>query len=116
CGAMDRGNITFAHGPQPQVALPGDPVKRWGALMFLLVLSALAIAGPWGALAWHDSALALGDRSSEIALLEEEIAALENRVQLLDPEHVDPDFAGELARRNLGVLHADEVVITLPED
>ena len=112
---MDRGNLTFVHAAQPQVALPGDPVKRWGALMLLLVLSALAIAGPWGALAWHDSSRALSDRSNEIALLEEEIAALENRVQLLDPENVDPDFAGELARRNLGVLHADEVVITLPE-
>ena len=91
-------------------------MKRWGSLMVLLVLGALAIAGPWGALAWHDSARALNDRTNEMALLEEEIAALENRVSLLDPEKVDPDFAGELARRNLGVLHADEVVITLRED
>lgn len=84
--------------------------------MILLVLSGLAIAGPWGVLAWHESARALNDRSGEIAQLEKEIAALENRVDLLNPENVDPDFAGELARRNLGVLHEDEVVITLPED
>ncbi|MEM9310465.1 MAG: septum formation initiator family protein [Pseudomonadota bacterium] len=84
--------------------------------MLLLVLSGLAVAGPWGALAWRENAAALSVRSSQIAALEEEIAALENRVDLLDPKAVDPDLADELARRNLGVLHADEVVITLPEE
>ncbi|MEM1195092.1 MAG: septum formation initiator family protein [Pseudomonadota bacterium] len=98
-----------------KVALPGEPVKRWGALMVLLVLSGLAIAGPWGVLAWRENAATLDQRMAQITALEADIAALENRVELLDPDHVDPDLAGELARRNLGVLHADEVVITLSE-
>ena len=82
----------------------------------LLVLSVLAVSGPWGSLEWREISAALSVRSSQIAALEEEIAALENRVDLLDPKAVAPDLADELARRNLGVLHADEVVITLPEE
>lgn len=99
-----------------EVALSRNPVKLWGALLVLLALTGLAIAGPWGVLAWYDNSATLEARQHEVALLKEEIAALENRVNLLDPDHVDSDLVGELARRNLGVLHADEVVITLPED
>lgn len=84
--------------------------------MVVLALVGLAIAGPWGVLAWYESAAALEARTHEAALLEEEIAALQNRVDLLHPDRVDSDLAGELARRNLGVLHPDEVVITLSED
>ncbi|MEL6238653.1 MAG: septum formation initiator family protein [Pseudomonadota bacterium] len=112
---MERRQSSNAYNGPVEVALPGDPVKRWGALMVLLLLGGLAIAGPWGALAWHENASVLSGRQAQIAILEEEIGALENRVDLLDPDAVDPDLAGELARRNLGVLHADEVVVTLPE-
>ncbi|MEM7700519.1 MAG: septum formation initiator family protein [Pseudomonadota bacterium] len=98
------------------MALPSNPAKIWGGLLLLLALAGLAIAGPWGVLAWYENSAALDDRQHQIALLNEEIAALQNRVDLLDPENVDSDLVGELARRNLGVLHADEVVITLPEN
>ena len=98
------------------VRLPGDPVKQWGALLVLLVLAGLAVAGPWGVLAWYESAATLEQREKQIALLEEDVAALQNRVQLLDPENVDPDLAGELVRRDLGVLHGDEVVVIIPEE
>ncbi|NQX93978.1 MAG: septum formation initiator family protein [Erythrobacter sp.] len=113
---MEGRDPIFAHGARPNVALPSNPAKVWGALMFILALAGLAIAGPWGVLAWYESAAALDERQHELALLNEEIAALQNRVNLLDPENVDSDLVGELARRNLGVLHADEVVITLPDD
>jgi len=113
---MQGQEISFANGMRPRVAMPGDPVKVWSALMLLLVLSGLGIAGPWGALAWRENSAALEARTHQIALLKEEIAALDNRVNLLNPNGADPDLAGELVRRNLGVLHEDEVVITLTED
>lgn len=99
-----------------EIAIPGNPARLWGAVLILLALTGLAIAGPWGVLALYENSAALEKRQREVAVLKEEIAALQNRVDLLDPEAVDSDLVGELARRNLGVLHADEVVITLPED
>ena len=113
---MTGRDLFETHIARQQVALPGNPVKLWGVLAVLLALGGLAIAGPWGVLAWYENAAALDERQTQVALLKEEIAALQNRVDLLDPENVDSDLAGELARRNLGVLHADEVVITLPEN
>ncbi len=104
------------HVARHQVLLPTDPIKAWSALLLLLVLGGLAIAGPWGVLTWYENTAVLQMREKEIALLKEDLAALDNRVKLLDPRHADPDLAGELVRRDLGVLHADEVVITLSED
>ena len=113
---MTGQELNLGHDVRQQIAMPGNPLNLWGALMVLLALGGLAIAGPWGVMAWHENAAALDTRSQEIALLEEEIAALENRVALLDPDNADPDLAGELVRRNLGVLHEDEVVVTLPDE
>jgi cell division protein FtsB len=45
--------------------------------------------------------------------LEEERSALENRVELLDPDHVDPDLSSELVRQNLNVAHPDEYVVEM---
>lgn len=113
---MDGRDLSYGQGGAQQLALRSNPVRLWGALLVLLVLTGLAIAGPWGVLAWYENSAALDNRAEQIALLEEEIAALENRVGLLNPDEVDADLAGELARRNLGVMHADEVVITLPDE
>lgn len=120
---MDNGDPEFARGARPvvgddiahEIRMPGNPVRLWGVLLVLLALTGLAVAGPWGFVALYENSAALEKRQREVALLKEEIAALQNRVDLLDPKAVDSDLVGELARRNLGVLHADEVVITLPE-
>ena len=40
-------------------------------------------------------------------------AELKNRVDLLDPKHADPDLVDELARKDLGVAHQDEVIVPL---
>lgn len=59
-------------------------------------------------------------------LLEQEIAALEAErqiikavredlelhVDLLSSDHVDPDYLDELARRELGYAHPDEIIIS----
>lgn len=113
-GNRTRGAMHWADA-RPRVSRPADQIKLYGALLILLLLTGLAIAGPWGLFAWRESVVALKERKAEIAILQEQRDALENRVNLLHPEHADPDLAGELVRRNLGVVHTDEVVVTLQE-
>ncbi|WP_366146167.1 septum formation initiator family protein [Erythrobacter sp.] len=113
---MTGQEFITGYSERPQVALPNNPLRLWAALFVLLALAGLAIIGPWGVLAWYENSAVLDQRQDKITILKEEISALQNRVDLLDPESVDSDLAGELARRDLGVLHPDEVVITLPED
>lgn len=85
------------------------------ALLLLLAIAGFAVAGPTGLLAWSENATALEQREHEIARLTAERNALRNRVKLLDPEATDPDLASELVREQLGVIHEDDVVITLDD-
>lgn len=91
-------------------------LKRVVALAALLLLAGFAVAGPTGLLAWSENAAALKVREAEIADLTAERDGLRNRVMLLDPEAADPDLASELVREQLGVMRADEVVITLEDE
>lgn len=95
---------------------PQENVKQAAALVLLVVLTVSAIAGPTGLLAWAENAEALEQRKARIAILTEERDALRNRVELLDPEGADPDLVSELVRQDLGVIHPDEIVITLEDD
>lgn len=83
------------------------------ALAWLLLLGALGLFGPYGLLSWGEKAVQLEDREARIAALREEQAVLSNRVDLLDPDNVDPDLATELVRRDLNVAHRDEYVVEL---
>ena len=96
--------------------LPPDQVKQGLALAGLLFLTVLAIAGPTGLLAWSENDKLLEQRRAQIAVLTEQRDELRNLVEGVDPEGADPDLVGELLRRNLNVVHPDEVVITLEED
>lgn len=90
-----------------------EKFSRFAALGFLLILGGLALAGPYGVLAWGENSALLEKRQDRIAALEAERADLENRVARLDPDNADPDLAAELIRRNLNVIHPDEYVIEL---
>lgn len=81
------------------------------ALICLLVMGGLAIAGPSGLLAWSENLRLLDQRQARLAALTGERDALENKVDLLHPDHADPDMVGELLRSRLNVVHPDEVVI-----
>lgn len=83
------------------------------ALLVLMLIGGLALIGPAGVLAWGEHSSRLDEHKERIAALQEERAELQNRVELLDPENVDPDFASELVRGNLGVAHPDEYVVDL---
>lgn len=76
----------------------------------------------WHAIAGDSGILALAGYKTEQARLAEDAAKidarkadLERKVALLDPANVDPDFADELVRENLGVVREDEVVIHLKD-
>ncbi|MAM38906.1 MAG: septum formation initiator [Erythrobacter sp.] len=85
------------------------------AFFVLLVIGGLAIAGPSGLLAWSENLRLLDQRKAQLAALEKDRAALENKVALLHPDHADPDMVGELLRSQLNVVHPDEVVIKLDD-
>ena len=90
-----------------------DKLSRLGALGFLLVLSGLALAGPYGLLSWGENIALLEQRQDRIAALQAERDVLKNSVTLLDPDNVDPDLSTELVRRNMNVAHPDEYVLEL---
>ena len=73
-----------------------------------------AMAGTSGMIAWRGYAAESRDLGTRAARVATQRAALEHQSLLLDPRHVDPDFADELVRRNLGVVGPDEVVVALP--
>lgn len=97
-------------------AIQNRKIAQGGALAALLLMGGVAIAGPSGLLAWSENLRLLDQRKAQLAGIEKERAALQNRVNLLDPDHVDPDMAGELLRSQLNVVHPDEVVIRLDDE
>lgn len=90
----------------------------------LIPAGSLLIAGYF---AWHAAAsdtglVAWGGYRAERQQLEAEAErvhaardALAHRVKLLDPAKVDPDYADELVREQLGMVREDEVVVPLPQ-
>ena len=85
------------------------------ALVALLIMAGLAIAGPSGLFAWSENLRLRDLRETRLARLQIERDHLKNRVELLDPKHADPDLAGELVRSQMGVVHPDEVVVKLED-
>ena len=90
-----------------------ERLSRFGALAFLLVLAGLALAGPYGLLSWGENIALLEQRQDRIAALQAQRDELQNKVTLLNPDHVDPDLSTELVRRNMNVAHPDEYVLEL---
>lgn len=93
-----------------------EQVRQALALGGLLLLTGFAVAGPTGLLAWSENSTLLDQRHAQIAQLTHERDELRNLVEGLDPEAADPDLVGELLRRNLNVVHPDEVVITIESE
>ena len=95
------------------ITSPKERLTQGIALSVLLILGGLAIAGPSGFLAWGENLRLLDQRRAEIAKLTHQRNELKQQVDLLDPNRADPDLTGELIRKNLNVLHPDEVVLIL---
>ena len=90
-----------------RAALPGL------ALVVMALFGAYAVLGPNGMLAYGDYKRQLASREKIEAALDAQRAVLKNRVDLLDPRHANPDLADELVRKQLNVVHPDEVIVPL---
>jgi cell division protein FtsB len=99
--------------PAPRRGPIRTKLRRFGAPGYLLLLAALALAGPYGLWSWNESRAVLREREQRIAALGAERKELKNLVERLNPERVDPDLATELVRRDLNVAHPDEYVLEL---
>lgn len=104
-------SVTLMSKRKSNSPLPRENLAQTAALVALLVIGGLGIAGPSGILAWSENARLLDERQVEVAHLSAERDKLRNRVHLLDPQNADPDLVGELLRKDLNVAHPDELVI-----
>lgn len=99
-----------------KIALPKEQMTQGLALALLLLLMGLAIAGPSGLLSWSENSQLLDQRHAQIVALTDERDVLKNRVELMNFNDADPDLVSELLRRDLNMVHPDEVVMTLPTE
>lgn len=108
------------------VVYTGDMIERLDPLLLLrrsalpaacigmmIYFAYFAVSGPNGVLAWREYRAERVAVAAQVAQGEETKAALARQVALLDPQHIDPDLADELVRRNLGVVRQDEVIVDL---
>ena len=93
--------------------LPKQSLSQGLALVCLLVLAGLALVGPSGLLSWSENNRLLEQRLQEVKTLSTQRDELRNRVALLNPRDTDTDLAGELLRKDLNVVHPDEVMLLL---
>jgi cell division protein FtsB len=89
----------------------------WPAVALIVVgtFAGHAIAGPNGLFAWRGYTQQLEIRKVELAALEAERNQLRHKSALLDPRKADPDLAEEMVRKDLGMVRADEVVVSLED-
>lgn len=99
--------------PEPNIAK--ERLVQGLALALLLLMGAYVVAGPSGVIAWGENQNLLEQRREELAELKLKRDRVRNRVELLNPEQVDPDLAGELLRGNLNVARPDEMVMLVPD-
>jgi cell division protein FtsB len=101
----------------------GAILRRWFWRNWLLLLCLLmtvyfgyhALHGQRGLLAWVDVSRELQQARSELAAAEAENERLQQLVDGLQPDRLDPDLLEEELRR-LGYVDPGEVVILTPED
>ncbi len=72
-----------------------------------------AVSGNAGLLAWQGLKVEHVAVDADAAKVAATKAALQRQVALLDPRHVDRDYADERVRRDLGVVGPNEVIIPL---
>lgn len=89
--------------------------SRWAAGTLSLAAAYFAyhaFAGEQGLGKWTDMQSKLADKKQVLAALEVENAALQKDIARLTPGQVDPDLVEVLARRELGYVFPDELVLT----
>lgn len=97
-------------------AIASQQQSFWGlgvAGCALLLIVGWLLFGSTGLFAWSDYHRSLNARQTELSQLRTELASLENRQRLLNPRAADPDLADEIIRRDLNLLHPDDIVVPL---
>jgi cell division protein FtsB len=84
-----------------------------GALILMTFFGYYAVLGPNGVLSYRDYSRQLEKRQQDYAALDKQRAALKNRVSLLNNKGANPDMVDELTRKELNVVHPDEVIVPL---
>lgn len=88
--------------------------SKWAAGILSLVVAYFAyhaFAGEQGLGQWTDKQLKLAELKAQLEVLEAENVALQKDIARLTPGQVDPDLVEYLARRDLGFVFPDEVII-----
>ena len=84
--------------------------------LLLLVAAYFAyhtVQGQRGLIAYARLDIEVERAEAELRTVSAERQAIESRVALLHPDHVEPDMLDEQTRRILGLAHPDEVIIYL---
>ena len=97
------------------IALARAALLPAGCITIMAYFAFHAVSGNTGLLAWQGYKAERAAIEADAARVAATKAALRRQVTLLDPRHVDRDYADELVRRDLGVIRRDEVVISLPD-
>src|SRR4051794_22211257 len=82
------------------------------ALFIIAHFAGFAVFGENGLMQLAGYRQQKAEHVSELDGLKPERARLQHHAVLLDPRHVDPDYADELVRRQTGQVRPDEVIIT----
>jgi cell division protein FtsB len=81
------------------------------AVAVIVYFAGAAIVGQNGLFSLAGYRHQRAERSAELATLKAEQARLEHHVDLLDPRHVDPDYAEEILRQQTGQVGPSEVIM-----
>ncbi|WP_174273487.1 FtsB family cell division protein [Sphingomonas bacterium] len=81
------------------------------ALFVIADFAAFAIFGPNGLLSLAGYHQQKAEKIVTLDRLKAERGRLEHHAALLDPRHVDPDYADEIVRHETGQVRPDEVII-----
>ncbi|OWR01080.1 FtsB family cell division protein [Sphingopyxis witflariensis] len=86
------------------------------AVIAVLAMIGYGIFGPTGLYAWGEYGQSVEKKRIVLTELAKRQHELQNRVNLLDRQRVDPDLAEEYVREKLGAYHPDEVIIPMEPD
>jgi len=82
-----------------------------GAILLGLYFTFAAVQGDYGVFRRSEILAEGRDLQAEFALLETEVARMENLTHRLSDDYLDLDLLDEQARDVLGLIRADEIVI-----
>jgi cell division protein FtsB len=82
-------------------------------LTLMTFFGVYAVLGSNGMLAYGDYKRQLAKREREYEVLDRRREVLRNRVALLNPDHANPDMVDEMTRKQLNVVHPDEVIVPM---